>query len=136
MSKEKFDRSKPHVNIGTIGHVDHGKTTLTAAITKILAKGNPKVKFTPFDEIDKAPEEFMGEVIGDLASRRGRVQGHEARAGAQIITAQVPLAQMFGYSTDLRSKTQGRATYTMQFAHYEPVPQTISEEIAAKAVGA
>src|SRR6059058_2208108 len=57
MSKEKFDRSKPHVNIGTIGHVDHGKTTLTAAITKILAKGNPKVKFTPFDEIDKAPEE-------------------------------------------------------------------------------
>src|SRR5438876_11441388 len=57
MSKEKFDRSKPHVNIGTIGHVDHGKTTLTAAITEILAKGNPKVKFTPFDEIDKAPEE-------------------------------------------------------------------------------
>src|SRR5881409_2970430 len=57
MSKERFDRSKPHVNIGTIGHVDHGKTTLTAAITKILAKGNPKVKFTPFDEIDKAPEE-------------------------------------------------------------------------------
>src|SRR5438132_8597087 len=57
MSKEKFDRSKPHVNIGTIGHVDHGKTTLTAAITKSLAKGNPKVKFTPFDEIDKAPEE-------------------------------------------------------------------------------
>jgi len=78
----------------------------------------------------------MGEVIGDLASRRGRVQGHEVRAGAQVITAQVPLAQMFGYATDLRSKTQGRATYTMQFAHYEPVPATISEEIAAKAVGA
>src|SRR5260370_40464366 len=57
MSKQKFDRSKPHVNIGTIGHVDHGKKTLTAAITKILAKGKPKVKFTPFDEIDKAPEE-------------------------------------------------------------------------------
>ena len=57
MSKEKFDRSKPHVNIGTIGHVDHGKTTLTAAITKVLAKGNPKVKFVAFDQIDKAPEE-------------------------------------------------------------------------------
>src|SRR5437870_7448659 len=57
MSKEKFDRSKPHVNIGTIGHVDHGKTTLTAAITKIRAKGNRKVKFTPFDEIDKTREE-------------------------------------------------------------------------------
>src|SRR6058998_4398675 len=57
MSKEKFDRSKPHVNIGTIGHVDHGKTTLTAAITKILAKTNPKVQFVAFDQIDKAPEE-------------------------------------------------------------------------------
>ncbi|HAF23372.1 MAG TPA: elongation factor Tu, partial [Blastocatellia bacterium] len=57
MSKEKFDRSKPHVNIGTIGHVDHGKTTLTAAITKVLGKNNPKVKFVAFDQIDKAPEE-------------------------------------------------------------------------------
>src|SRR5436309_9198543 len=57
MSKEKFDRSKPHVNIGTIGHVDHGKTTLTAAITKVLAKSNPKVHFVAFDQIDKAPEE-------------------------------------------------------------------------------
>src|SRR5688500_9613719 len=57
MSKEKFDRSKPHVNIGTIGHVDHGKTTLTAAITKVLAKHNPKVQFVAFDQIDKAPEE-------------------------------------------------------------------------------
>jgi elongation factor G len=82
------------------------------------------------------PEEFMGEVMGDINSRRGRIQGMDTRAGAQIITAQVPLAQMFGYATDLRSKTQGRATYTMQFAHYEPVPATISEEIAAKAVGA
>src|ERR1051326_3319276 len=57
MSKEKFDRSKPHVNIGTIGHVDHGKTTLTAAITKVLAKNNPKVQFVAVDQIDKAPEE-------------------------------------------------------------------------------
>jgi elongation factor Tu len=57
MSKEKFDRSKPHVNIGTIGHVDHGKTTLTAAITKVLGKSNPKVQFVAFDQIDKAPEE-------------------------------------------------------------------------------
>jgi len=82
------------------------------------------------------PEEFMGEVIGDINSRRGKIQGMDSRAGAQVITAQVPLAQMFGYATDLRSKTQGRATYTMQFAHYEPVPTAISEEIAAKAVGA
>src|SRR3989454_5778134 len=57
MAKEKFDRSKPHMNVGTIGHIDHGKTTLTAAITKVLARGNPKVKFRPFDSIDNAPEE-------------------------------------------------------------------------------
>ena len=82
------------------------------------------------------PEEFMGEVIGDLTSRRGQIQGMEARAGAQVITATVPLTEMFGYATDLRSATQGRATYTMQFSHYEPVPQMISEEIMAKAVGA
>jgi len=82
------------------------------------------------------PEDFMGDVIGDLSSRRGKIQGMEGRGGAQVISAQVPLAQMFGYATDVRSKTQGRATYTMQFSHYEPVPQNISEEITAKAVGA
>jgi len=78
----------------------------------------------------------MGEVIGNLSSRRGQIQGTEDRSTAQVITAKVPLKEMFGYSTDLRSATQGRATYTMQFSHYEPVPQAISEEIMAKAVGA
>ncbi len=82
------------------------------------------------------PEDFMGDVMGNLSSRRGHIQGMETRAGAQVITAQVPLKEMFGYATDLRSATQGRATYTMQFSHYEPVPQMISEEIMAKAVGA
>jgi elongation factor G len=82
------------------------------------------------------PEEFMGDVIGDLNARRGHIQGYEGRAGAQVITARVPLKEMFGYATDLRSMTQGRATYTMQFSHYEPVPRMISEEITAKAVGA
>ena len=82
------------------------------------------------------PEEFSGAVFGDLNGRRGRIQGMDTRAGAQVITACVPLAQMFGYATDLRSMTQGRATYTMQFSHYESVPQMISEEITAKAVGA
>jgi len=81
------------------------------------------------------PEEFMGDVIGDLSSRRGKIQGMEQRGSAHVIAAQVPLAQMFGYATDLRSRTQGRATYTMQFSHYDPVPQLISEEIAAKAGG-
>jgi elongation factor G len=82
------------------------------------------------------PEEFMGDVIGNLSSRRGHIQGMDDRAGAKVITAKVPLKEMFGYATDLRSMTQGRATYTMQFSHYEPVPQMISEEIMAKAVGA
>ncbi len=81
------------------------------------------------------PEEFMGEVIGDISSRRGKVLGMDSRPAAQVIEARVPLAEMFGYATDLRSMTQGRATYTMQFSHYEPVPAAISEEISAKAVG-
>jgi elongation factor G len=81
------------------------------------------------------PEEYMGDVIGDLNSRRGRIQGMEARAGAQVITSRVPLAEMFGYATQLRSMTQGRATFTMMFSHYEPVPKQISEEIVARVRG-
>ncbi len=79
-----------------------------------------------------SPEDYMGDVIGDLSSRRGQVQGTEARAGAQVITANVPLKEMFGYATDLRSATQGRATYTMQFSHYEPVPAAIADEIIGR----
>jgi elongation factor G len=82
------------------------------------------------------PEDFMGDVIGDLSSRRGRIQKIEARGNTQVIACHVPLAQMFGYATDLRSKTQGRATYTMQFDHYEPAPLSVSEEVVAKVKGA
>jgi len=78
----------------------------------------------------------MGDVIGDLNSRRGKIQSMNSRSGAQIIEALVPLAEMFGYATDLRSKTQGRATYTMQFAHYSQVPSSIAETIVSKAKGA
>jgi elongation factor G len=81
------------------------------------------------------PEEYMGDVIGDLNSRRGRIMGMESRAGAQVVSAMVPLAQMFGYATDVRSSTQGRATYTMTFDHYEQVPKSVSEEIIAKVKG-
>ena len=81
------------------------------------------------------PEEYMGDVIGDLNSRRGKIQQMEKRGKAQVIKSQVPLAEMFGYATDLRSKTQGRATYTMQFAHYDEVPKSISETIIAKVKG-
>jgi len=79
------------------------------------------------------PDEFMGDVIGDLNSRRGHIQGMEQRAGAQVVRANVPLATMFGYATDLRSNTQGRATYSMQFDHYSPLPAALAEEMLAKA---
>jgi elongation factor G len=81
------------------------------------------------------PEEYLGEVMGDLNSRRGRVSGMEARGGAQVVNATVPLSSMFGYSTDLRSATQGRATYTMTFDHYDQVPKAIAEELISKAKG-
>ena len=82
------------------------------------------------------PKDYMGDVMGDLASRRGRIQSQEDRGGTQIINARVPLSEMFGYATDLRSRTQGRATYSMQFHRYEPVPNNIAEEIVAKVKGA
>ena len=75
------------------------------------------------------PEEFLGDVIGDLSRRRGKVQGQEPRGNALAVQAFVPLGEMFGYATDLRSSTQGRATYTMQFERYEEVPANIAEEI-------
>lgn len=78
------------------------------------------------------PEEYMGDVIGDLNSRRGRIEGMELRNGAQVIRGYVPLSEMFGYATDLRSKTQGRGTYTMQFDHYEQVPNSIAEKVLGK----
>jgi elongation factor G len=81
------------------------------------------------------PEEYMGDVIGDLNSRRGRIIGMESRTGAQVINARVPLANMFGYATDLRSGTQGRATYTMVFDHYEQMPKAIADEVIAKVKG-
>ena len=81
------------------------------------------------------PEDYMGDVIGDVTSRRGRIQHMEARGNAQVVTCRVPLSEMFGYATDLRSVTQGRATYSMQFSSYEQAPKSISEEIIAKTAG-
>jgi elongation factor G len=77
------------------------------------------------------PEEYMGDVIGDLNSRRGRIEGMEPRGNAQVITARVPLSEMFGYATAMRSMTQGRATYSMQFSRYDEVPKALAEEIVA-----
>jgi elongation factor G len=81
------------------------------------------------------PEGFLGEVIGDLSRRRGRVEGNERRGNALVVTARVPLSEMFGYATDLRSNTQGRANYTMQFDAYEEVPANIAEQIVEQRTG-
>ena len=81
------------------------------------------------------PEDYMGDVIGDLSSRRGRVEGMEQRGTSHVVRAQVPLGEMFGYATDLRSRTQGRATYTMQFDSYQQVPESIAEEIVKRVRG-
>ncbi len=81
------------------------------------------------------PKDFMGDVMGNLASRRGHIQSQEDRGGTQIIQARVPLSEMFGYATDLRSRTQGRATYSMHFDRYEPTPQNVSEEVVARMQG-
>ncbi|MDD6088630.1 MAG: elongation factor G [Desulfovibrionaceae bacterium] len=99
------------------------------AIKDAMRKAAPALLEPIMDVEDVTPEEYLGDVMGDLNGRRGRVQSMEARAGAQVIRAQVPLAEMFGYATDLRSRTQGRATFTMQFDHYEKVPNAIAEEV-------
>jgi elongation factor G len=81
------------------------------------------------------PDEYMGDVIGDLNSRRGQIQSMDERSGARVVSALVPLSEMFGYVGDLRSRTQGRASYTMQFDSYAEVPRTVAEEIIKKARG-
>ena len=81
------------------------------------------------------PQEFVGDVIGDLSRRRGHVHGQEPRGNAMVVTAFAPLSEMFGYATDLRSTTQGRATYTMQFERYDEVPQNIAEQIVEQRQG-
>ena len=98
-----------------------------------LRKANPHL-LEPMMEVEVVtPDDFLGDVMGDLNSRRGQVEGMEPRGNGQVVRAKVPLAEMFGYATDLRSMTQGRATYSMQFSHYQPVPRDIGTGIAAKA---
>ncbi len=145
MAKAKFERKKPHCNIGTIGHVDHGKTSLTAAITKVLSKhgGGEAVDFA---NIDKAPEEReRGITISTAHVEYETEKRHYAHVdcpghadyvknmitgAAQMVEAMVPLANMFGYVNQLRSFTQGRAQYSMQFSHYDEVPQNVADESA------
>jgi elongation factor G len=102
------------------------------AIKEALSKAGPLLLEPVMDVEVVTPDDYVGEVMGDLNSRRGRVQSMESRAGSQSVRALVPLSAMFGYATDLRSRTQGRATFTMQFHHYERVPQQLADEIIKK----
>ncbi len=103
------------------------------ALKEGVRKGAPVV-LEPIMKVEvTTPDTFMGDVIGDISSRRGHLEGMEERAGAQVIRAFVPLATMFGYATDLRSMTQGRASYSMEFDHYEPLPANLAEELVQKA---
>ncbi|MGH2535727.1 MAG: elongation factor G [Thermomicrobiales bacterium] len=103
------------------------------ALKEAIRRGKPVI-LEPIMAVEvTTPDDFMGDVIGDLNARRGHIQGMEMRAGAQVVRSFVPLASMFGYATDLRSATQGRATYSMQFDHYAPVPAGIADEMMAKA---
>ena len=170
MAKAKFERTKPHCNIGTIGHVDHGKTSLTAASGSLI--GFPIIDFEislydgAYHDVDSSalafeicaraamreaaqkagikllepimkvevvtPDDYLGDVIGDMNSRRGQIQGTDTRGNAQAVEALVPLANMFGYVNQLRSFTQGRAQYSMQFSHYDEVPANVADEVKAK----
>jgi elongation factor G len=103
---------------------------------KKAARAAKPVLLEPIENVEVVtPEDYMGDVIGDLSSRRGRVEGMEQRGTSHVVRAQVPLGEMFGYATDLRSRTQGRATYTMQFDSYQQVPESIAEEIVKRVRG-
>ena len=102
------------------------------AVKEALRKANPVIMEPLMKVVVVVPEQYMGDVIGDLNSRRGQIQGMEARNGVEDITALVPLAEMFGYATDLRSKTQGRGNYSMEPSHYVEVPKNIAEKIVAE----
>ncbi|HSN92419.1 MAG TPA: elongation factor G [Anaeromyxobacteraceae bacterium] len=130
---------KVEVFDGSYHDVDSSEMAFKIAGSMGFKEGAAKAKpvlLEPIMDVEVVtPEEYMGDVIGDLNSRRGKIQAMNARAGVQVVEALVPLAEMFGYATDLRSKTQGRATYTMQFAHYAQVPGSIAETIVTKARG-
>ena len=124
---------------GSYHEVDSSEAAFKVAGSMAFKNGALKANPVILEPIVKVevivPEEYMGDVIGDLNSRRGRIDGMEARNGAQVINAFVPLSGMFGYSTDLRSKTQGRGNYSMEVSHYEEVPKNIADGIIAKNKG-
>jgi len=124
---------------GSFHEVDSSEAAFKVAGSMAFKSGAEKanpVLLEPYVKVEVVvPEEYMGDVIGDLNSRRGRIDGMEARNGAQVINGFVPLSEMFGYSTDLRSKTQGRGNYSMEVAYYDEVPKNIAEKVIAKNKG-
>ena len=105
------------------------------AIKAAVMKASP-VLLEPMMKVEaEVPEDFIGNVIGDLNSRRGQIEGQDTEQGQAKVTAKVPLAEMFGYATDIRSKTQGRGIFSMEFSHYEEVPRNVAETIIAKNKG-
>jgi elongation factor G len=122
---------------GSYHEVDSSEMAFTIAGSMAAKDAMRKAQPALLEPIMKVevvmPEEFMGDILGDLSSRRGQILGMEGRATMQVVRAYVPLGNMFGYATELRSRTQGRATYSMEFHHYQEVPRSISEEIVAKA---
>jgi len=124
---------------GSFHEVDSSEISFKIAGSMAVRDGLPKagpVLLEPVMEVEVVlPEDYLGEVLADLTARRGQVEGVERRLATQLIRGKVPLATMFGYATDLRSKTQGRGTYSMEFSHYEEVPQSVSSEIMFKIMG-
>jgi elongation factor G len=124
---------------GSYHDVDSSAQAFEVAASLCFQDGAKRAGLTLLEPIMKmevvVPEQYMGDVIGDLNARRGRILGMSQRGNAQVIEADIPLATMFGYVTDLRSMTQGRGTSTMQFANYSPVPSAVQEEIVAKVKG-
>jgi len=124
---------------GSYHEVDSSEISFKVAASMAIRDGLPKagpVLLEPVMRVEVVlPEEYLGDVLADLSGRRGQVEGVERRVSAQVITGVAPLASMFGYATDLRSKTQGRGTYTMQFSHYDEIPRLVAQEIVFRTMG-
>jgi elongation factor G len=124
---------------GSYHDVDSSEMAFKIAGSMAFQEGAKKahpILLEPIMDVEVVtPEDYAGDVMGDLSRRRGKIQAMEERAGAKVIKAHVPLSEMFGYATQVRSMSQGRASYTMQFLAYEPAPKSVSEEVIAKAAG-
>jgi elongation factor G len=134
-----FEGLKVTLIDGSYHNVDSSEMAFKIAGSMAIKEGVQKaspVLLEPMMKVEvEVPEDFMGNVIGDLNSRRGQIEAQAMEEGISKVTAKVPLAEMFGYATDIRSKTQGRGIFSMEFSHYEEVPRNVAEAIVAKSKG-